>query len=120
MLLSSSLPFYGKSRQHVARMVMNGKFAFRGHRWKTISLEAKEFVTECLVTKAARRKTADQMMRHPFMHMDADEYRKGVVGFALMDQVQATIQTYCEYPKLKKLGLLVVAHKVSMKIATVP
>lgn len=118
MLLSSSLPFYGKTRQHVARMVLGGKFAFKGHRWKSISLEAKDFVLDCLVTKASKRKSAQDMMRHAFIVTHADVHRKGSVGFALIDRVQATIQTYCDYEKMKKLGLLVIAHKVCMLCLT--
>ena len=116
MLLSSSLPFYGKNRQHVAKMVMSGKFGFKGHRWRPISSEAKDFVVHCLVAKASKRKSADEMMKHSFIVNHVDEYRNGMIGFALMDRVQATIQTYCLYEKLKKLGLLVVAHKVRMYV----
>ena len=116
MLLSSSLPFYGKNRQHVAKMVMSGKFGFKGHRWRPISSEAKDFVVHCLVAKASQRKSADEMMKHSFIVNHVDEYRNGMIGFALMDRVQATIQTYCLYEKLKKLGLLVVAHKVRMYV----
>ena len=112
MLLSSSLPFYGKNRQHVAKMVLSGKFGFKGHRWKPISTDAKDFVVHCLVTKASKRQTAHEMMKHSFIVNHVDEYRNGMIGFAMMDRVQATIQTYCRYEKVKKLGLLVIAHKV--------
>lgn len=111
MLLSSSLPFYGKTRQHVVRKVLHGKYGFKGHRWKPISSEAKEFVMDCLVSKASRRKSAAEMLKHPFILKNIDESRKGEIGFALMDRVTATMQTFCEYERVKKLALLVVAHK---------
>jgi len=111
MLLSSSLPFYGKTRQHVVRKVLNGQYGFKGHRWKSIMLEAKEFVMECLVSKASRRKSAEEMLKHPFIMRDTDESRQGTIGFALMDRVLATIRTFCEYERMKKLALLVIAHK---------
>jgi calcium-dependent protein kinase len=111
MLLSSSLPFYGKTRQQVVRKVLHGKYGFKGHRWKPISSEAKEFVMDCLVSNASRRKSAAQMLKHPFILKNIDQDRIGEVGFALMDSVAATIQTFAEYERVKKLALLVVAHK---------
>lgn len=116
MLLSSSLPFYGKTRQHVVRKVLSGNYGFKGHRWKSISAEAKEFVMECLVSKAARRKSAEEMMKHPFVLKNTDTSRVGTIGFALMDRVLATTQTYCTYERVKKLALLVMAYKVSMML----
>jgi hypothetical protein len=97
-------------------MVLSGKYGFRGHRWKSISPEAKDFIKNCLVLKAWQRKPAEEILKHPFILKNSDEHRKGVIGFVLMDRVQATIQTYCNYEKIKKLGLLVMAHKVRVDI----
>ena len=110
MLLSSSIPFYGKTRQHVVRKIVNGKYGFKGRRWKNISQFAREFVMDCLVQEPSRRKSADEMLKHPFIKRNED-ISKASVSFAMMDRVQATIQTFCEYEKLKKLALLVIAHK---------
>lgn len=110
MLLSSSLPFYGKTRKHVVRKILQGKYGFKGHRWKSVSGSAKEFVMECLVQKPARRKSAAEMLNHAFIKRDADA-EKAQISFVEMDRVQATIETFCDYARLKKLALLVVAHK---------
>eukprot|EP00934_Nitzschia_sp_Nitz4_P009132 Nitzschia sp. Nitz4//scaffold133_size116822//53772//55998//NITZ4_003806-RA/size116822-snap-gene-0.3-mRNA-1//1//CDS//3329535393//9122//frame0 len=110
MLLSSSLPFYGKTRNHVVRKIVNGKYSFKGHRWKSISPVAREFVMECLVRQPTRRKSSEQMLEHAFILRDKDN-SKAKISFSQMDRVQATIQTFAGYKRLKKLALLVVAHR---------
>lgn len=111
MLLSSSLPFYGKTRPQVVRKVLSGKYGFKGHRWKLISSHAKEFVMECMVPKPSRRKPAEEMLKHPFILNDFMANQQRQIGFVLMDRVIASIQTFCGYEQIKKLGLLVIAHK---------
>ena len=51
------------------------------------------------------------MLKHPFIQKNMDDSRAGQISFALMDRVVATIQTFCTYERVKKLALLVVAHK---------
>jgi serine/threonine protein kinase len=70
MLLSSSLPFYGKTRAHVVRRILHGKFAFKGRRWKEISDEAKSFIESLLVQDPAERPTAAQALAHEWLQGD--------------------------------------------------
>lgn len=48
MLLSSSMPFYGKDRVQVIKRILKGRYSFSSKRWKYVSPEAKEFVTTLL------------------------------------------------------------------------
>ena len=70
MLLSSSLPFYGKTRAHVVRRILQGKYAFKGRRWKEISPEAKAFIESLLIQDPAARPTAGDALEDEWLKED--------------------------------------------------
>ena len=109
MLLSSSLPFYGKTRPHVVRKILHGRYGFKGRRWNFVSQKAKDFVTQCLVQNADRRPSAQEALKHVWLDRDIED--KSHISPAIMDQVQASIQTFAGYGYLKKLALLVLGYK---------
>ena len=111
MLLSSSLPFYGKTRQHVVRRILHGKYAFKGHRWHSVSEKAKEFVRDLLVLNPKKRPKAADAAQSSWLRRSYTLNNEASISFAVMDRVQATIQTFAGYGRLKKLALLVVAYK---------
>ena len=125
MLCSSSLPYFGKSRQVVAKRIMNGKFRFKGRRWKDISNEAKDFCETLLVQNVDDRPDCVESLTHKWFYTGQEQqqqprgssvvHRDGttgqVVSNVVMDRVQATIQMFSGYTKLKKIALYVIAHK---------
>ncbi|KAG7359172.1 protein kinase family protein [Nitzschia inconspicua] len=112
MLLSSSLPFYGKSRSHVVRKILQNKYGFKGKRWKTISPQAIDFVKSLLVHDVKLRPTAVEAMRDPWFENEfgSNDYLE-IISSSVMDRVQASIETFAGYSRLKKLSLMVIAHK---------
>ena len=76
--------------------------------WKYVSDEAKAFVVECLTFDPDERPTADEALLLPWMQKDFDE---GDTPQLEMDLVQASMQNFASYGKLKKLALMMVAHK---------
>lgn len=110
MLLSSSMPFYGKDRIHVIKRILQGRYHFKARRWTNVSSEAKQFVTECLTSEPKDRPSADEaqhsvwLQRDMKTHDEAEELEK-------LDMMYATMETYCKYTKLKQLALMVVAYK---------
>lgn len=112
MLLSSSLPFYGKSRSHVVRKILHGKYAFKGKRWNEVSPEGIAFVKSLLVQDASLRPTAVQAMRDSWFEKEfGSNNHLEIISSAVMDRVQASIETFAGYSRLKKLSLMVIAHK---------
>jgi calcium-dependent protein kinase len=111
MLLSSSLPFYGKTRPHVVRKILHGRYGFKGRRWSFVSQKAKDFVTQTLVQNPERRPSALKALKHIWLDRNLDGNKK--ISPALIDQVQASIQTFSGYGYLKKLALLVLGYKSS-------
>ncbi len=118
MLLSSSLPFYGKTRSHVVRKILQGKYGFKGRRWKAISSKAMAFVDEMLVQDPTQRPSATDAMESAWFEKDHSVpgnvlSGQQAVSTAVMDRVLATIRTFATYSRMKKLALMVIAHKSS-------
>jgi calcium-dependent protein kinase len=107
MLLSSSLPFYGSDKLVVMKKILFGRFSFTAKRWAYVSEPAQTFVLKLLSRDAAKRPSADQALKLPWINLP----RKQSVVVDRMEDIQASIQAYSSYGTLKKLALLVVAHK---------
>jgi len=121
MLLSSSLPFFGKSRSAIVKKILRGDYAFRGQRWKEVSEDARDFVKSLLVRDVKGRPSCQDALSHKWFESNTDDNsciddeQYGAMGQtvnpAVMDRVQATIHTFAQYSKLKKLALYVIAYK---------
>jgi calcium-dependent protein kinase len=112
MLLSSQMPFYGKKRRHVFEKIMQCRYRFAGARWDTCSEESKDFVRKLLVKDPNERLTAEQALRHPWFKLDYELVQsKSTVTCALEKSAHGSLERYANYSKLKRLALMVVAHK---------
>lgn len=112
MLLSSQLPFYGKKKAQIVQQVMRCQYDFKGRRWKKVSKQAQEFISDLLVLDPEERIDADSALRSTWLNRrhaattrapDAEEEEKA----------RASMLRYVGYSKLKKMALMVVAHKSS-------
>jgi Ca2+-binding EF-hand superfamily protein len=110
MLLSSSMPFFGKDRAHVIKKILSGRFHFSSRRWRYVSEEAKQFVKTLLRRNPVKRPTAEMVCEELWLH-HVFTTRDSVVDTDQMDNIQATIQSFSQYQTLKKLALMVVAYK---------
>lgn len=127
MLLSSSMPFYGKDRMRVVKRILNNKYAFKGRRWIDISDDAKDFITALLVADPEERMNAETALQSAWLKNYASPSPAAAtpavdttVNGTLPDPVNSTppMQTvlakeeelahaamlrYATYPKLKKM-----------------
>jgi calcium-dependent protein kinase len=110
MLLSSSMPFYGKDRVQVIKKIFRGKFKFTSKRWRNISTAAKGFVERLLRKDPEERPTAEQALQYTWISQDFDEYG-AAPDVDAMDSIQAAIHSFAGYGQLKKLALMVIAYK---------
>lgn len=117
MLMSSSLPFFGKQRREVIARITDGRFYFKSRRWNSMSNEAKEFVKYLLKVDVKSRPSCSDALSHKWFNglksagESANLTSTQVVSSAVMDRVQATMMTFANYSWLKKLALYVIAHK---------
>lgn len=93
------------------KKIVKGHYQFISRRWKTVSADAKKFVVRLLMHDPQRRPSAAQALDDPWLTRSVFDY----LGFApevdIMDKVQATIQTFAGYGKLKKLALMLIAYR---------
>lgn len=116
MLLSSSMPFYGRDRVHVIKRIIQGKYHFKARRWASVSQEAKNFVTDCLTSDPQKRPSADEAQHSLWLRHRAKPARSikedgDEDQYAILDKIAATMATFATYSKLKQLALMVVAYK---------
>eukprot|EP00560_Eucampia_antarctica_P008499 CAMPEP_0197826320 /NCGR_PEP_ID=MMETSP1437-20131217/3295_1 /TAXON_ID=49252 ORGANISM="Eucampia antarctica, Strain CCMP1452" /NCGR_SAMPLE_ID=MMETSP1437 /ASSEMBLY_ACC=CAM_ASM_001096 /LENGTH=330 /DNA_ID=CAMNT_0043426709 /DNA_START=421 /DNA_END=1413 /DNA_ORIENTATION=- len=110
MLLSSHMPFYGKKRRHVVAKIMKCSYNFTGRHWKRASQQAKLFVSELLIFDPDDRPTAAEAQSSVWLNKRFDASIRSVTE-DVMDHVQISLEMFSSYTTLKKLALMVIAHK---------
>lgn len=110
MLLSSQMPFYGKRRRHIVEQIMEGNYQFKGRRWKRVSQQSKEFVKDLLVLDPEDRLTAQEALSAAWLNRRYSATVRNPHTEELESAHQSMVK-YSKYSKLKKVALMVVAHK---------
>ena len=110
MLLSSSMPFHGTKRRHVLERILQCKYSFSYPRWEANSTVSRDFVSALIVKDPKERLNAEQALHHPWLDADFWKQHK-MTGEFFMHKVNVSLNRYANYSKLKKLALMVVAHK---------
>jgi calcium-dependent protein kinase len=111
MLLSSSMPFYGRDRSHIIKRILRGKFDFSARRWRYVSDTAKDFVKSLLRRRPEKRPSADAALNLPWLLQDFNSSSGKLVDLDQLDDIQAAMHAFGSYETLKKLALMVVAYK---------
>lgn len=70
MLLSSSMPFYGKTRVQVIKRILRAKYRFSARRWATITPAAMNFCAACLTMDPDERPSALEAQHLPWLRVD--------------------------------------------------
>ncbi|CAB9517328.1 MAP kinase-activated protein kinase 2 (Fragment) [Seminavis robusta] len=64
MLMSSSMPFFGKTRYQVMKQICKGKVKFASRKWKKVSKYGKGFVLHLLESDPQERPSADRALKY--------------------------------------------------------
>lgn len=110
MLLSSQMPFYGRKRRHIVEQILNCQYDFRGRRWKRISQQAKNFIEELLVFDQEERTDSITALSSTWLNKRFAATTRGPDVEEETMARQAMLK-YAGYTKLKKMALMIVAHK---------
>ncbi|CAJ0941790.1 unnamed protein product, partial [Mesorhabditis belari] len=65
--LAGYAPFYHRRQLMMMRLIQEGRFEFRREQWDSITSECKELVSLLLTVDVAKRITAAEALRHPWM-----------------------------------------------------
>jgi calcium-dependent protein kinase len=112
MLLSSQMPFYGRKRSHIVEQIMKGKVVFKGRRWKRLSSQSKAFIQELLVIDPEERATAAEALSASWLNRRFGATVRNPYEEEI-DSAQKSIIRFAGYNKLKKVALMVIAHRSS-------
>lgn len=112
MLLSSQMPFFGRKRKQIVQSIMKGTFDFKGRRWKRLSAQSKEFVRSLLVVDPEERLDADEALSAVWLNRRLTATVRNPYEEELEGATNSIVR-YANYSKLKKMALMVVAHKSS-------
>ena len=110
MLLSSQMPFYGRKRQHIVDQILGGKYDFRGRRWRKIGTPAKDFVRDLLVVEPDERLDAERASSCVWLNKRFTASVRGPKECEIL-QAKYSMTRYAGYTKLKKMALMVIAHR---------
>jgi len=110
MLMSSQMPFYGRKREHIVEQIMAGRYEYKGRRWKRISKQGKAFIDDLLVVDPDDRADTEEALRASWLNR---RYGATVRSPHMeeMDNAKTSIKRFANYSKLRKVALMVVAHK---------
>jgi serine/threonine protein kinase len=109
MLLSSSVPFYGKSRDDIARKILGNQWGFKPKsRWKRTSSQARQFIEGLLVMNPDERRGAESALRSAWLNPQSaviatTASTRHVIQPDDEALVISSMLRYASYPKLKKL-----------------
>jgi len=67
IMLCGFPPFYGDSVPEIFEQIMDANFDYPADYWSDISSEAKDFINKLLVVDVAKRMTADEALKHPWL-----------------------------------------------------
>lgn len=110
MLLSSQMPFYGRKRRHIVDQITKCQYDFKGRRWKRVTAQAKNFVEDLLVADPDERLDADGALHSIWLNKRFTATMRGPTEDEI-DTTNETLKNYVNYSNLKKLALMVIAHK---------
>jgi len=65
-LISSAVPFSGKTRDSTADLIVSQELVFKQSVWQTVSEDCKDLVSKMLVKEPSKRLTAEQVLAHPW------------------------------------------------------
>jgi calcium-dependent protein kinase len=102
MLLSSSVPFYGKSREDIAHKILGNQWAFKPKsRWRKISSQATQLIKDLLVMNPDNRLDAESALGSAWLNPQITT--TGTTALDEEDLAISSILRYATYPQLKKL-----------------
>jgi calcium-dependent protein kinase len=112
-LLSSTKPFYHKSKRCMVDMIMRGKLYFDETVWKPISDDAKDFVSKLIVVDPKVRLDGPKALLHSWI-----VNREQVPNELPSEELRALAGSLINFKytsQLKKLALTVIAHRSTAK-----
>ena len=107
-LISGKKPFAAASQLQVIAKVASGEINLKTQGWRDKSNASKDFVKAIIKKDPTKRMDAERALRHKWLTtIPRNTLEKSIDAHLIGDQMTE----YGEAPMLKKIGLLMIAHK---------
>lgn len=110
MLLSSQMPFYGRRRKEILDKIARCNYDFKGRRWSTVSIPAKNFIKDLLMHDPKERPSATEAKQSIWLNMRLTSSVRTATEDD-MDAAALSLENYATHKTLQKLALMIIAHK---------
>ena len=107
-LISGRKPFAAASPMGVISKIANGEISMNDKRWKEKTAASKAFVKALIKKDPAKRLDAEGALQHKWMRQAKMSQHARSKSFNSIGDI---IMRYGQAPTLKKIGLLMIAHK---------
>ena len=115
MLLSSTKPFNGRNRRTMIDQIMEANVSFDSPAWFFhISANAKNFVQKLLLKNPDERWNARDASNHPWI-IGREQLPDELPSPEVLEAMDDSLMNYQYTSQLKKLALVVIAHRSSSK-----
>ncbi|KAJ0402657.1 hypothetical protein P43SY_007522 [Pythium insidiosum] len=104
ILLCGYPPFYGDTDLEIFTSVRTGRYDFDSPEWANVSKEAKDLISKLLLLDPAKRLTAEQVLRHPWLSGSAPS-----TAISISSNLFTRLKRFTGNNKLKKAALGVIA-----------
>jgi len=110
ILLSDKKPFEAPENDDIVEKIMKCDYNFDDPLWKTISEEAKEFISNLIELDPEVRLTAKKANESKWLQM---QVQSSLLDREFVDNLFESIDYQSECSLMKKIGLLIIAHNSS-------
>lgn len=107
ILLCGFPPFYDDNNKKLFKLIVHAKYSFPDPYWTDISAEAKDLISKLLIVDPAKRLTAAEALKHPWM---SDEEKCSAVEIKITDNLRS-------FNARRRLRGAIAAVQISLKLA---
>jgi calcium-dependent protein kinase len=100
IMLCGIPPFMGNNNNEIFQMILNGELKFDENKWKNISVEAVDFINQCLNKNPEKRFSAPMALKHNWFKDVKEEVHSSI---KLCKDILNNLKNYSVKWKLKKL-----------------
>ncbi|SCM13041.1 calcium-dependent protein kinase 5, putative [Plasmodium chabaudi adami] len=114
ILLCGYPPFNGKNNEDILKKVKKGDFVFDSNYWSKISLDAKEFICECLNYNYKERIDVHRIVNHKWFKK-FKSYNHVTINTNLGKELIEKFKQFHKLCKIKKLAITCIAYQLNKK-----
>ena len=111
IMLCGEPPFSGKTNNEIFKKIINEEISFEKGKWKNVSIEAKNFIKDCMTKNPEKRITAIQAFEHPWFSSINEEVHSSYLDKEILNN----IKNFSSPQKFKKLVLKFMINFLSQK-----